>query len=109
MGWCVCEQEGDSESSAVHATFAAAVEDMSAVSEDYQRQAVAFLRGLLQPDPAKRLTAKDAVHHPFLAGTFPEVAPDLSPPEPEEEEERVPQDTRERMILEAIDDQNGAT
>jgi hypothetical protein len=76
---CVCKQEDDPDSSAVHAMFDRLVEELAAASEDYQREAIAFLRGLLEPDPKKRMTAQDALGHPFLTGSFPELAPDLVP------------------------------
>jgi hypothetical protein len=59
---------------------------MAGASESYQREGVAFLRALLQPDPVKRMTAKQALCHPFLTGSFREVAPDIFPPELEDEE-----------------------
>jgi hypothetical protein len=107
MACCVWQQEGDPESSAVHATFNQKVEQMAGASQEYQRQGVAFLRGLLHPDPGKRMTAKEAIHHPFLIGSFSDVAPDLFPPELEKEEV-VLQSTLGRMLEEALAKRGGA-
>ncbi len=80
---------------------------MAGASLDYRREGIAFLRGLLHPDPVKRMTAKQAIHHPFLIGSFPDVAPDLLPPELEEEEVFV-QSTLGRMLEEAMAKRHGA-
>jgi hypothetical protein len=37
------------------------------------------LRGLLDPNPATRMTADQALNHPVLVGSFLDVAPDLIP------------------------------
>jgi hypothetical protein len=84
---CVCQQEAHTASSIVHATFNRAVEELAAASEDYQREGVAFLRGLLEPNPKKRMTAEEAIRHPFLTGSFLEVAPHLLPVVVEEDED----------------------
>jgi hypothetical protein len=106
MACRVCQQEGD-ESCAVHATFNRIVEQMAGASEGYQREGVAFLRGLLHPDPLKRMTAKEAICHPFLIGSFPEVAPDILPPELEEEEEVIVQSTLARALEAAFAKRRG--
>jgi hypothetical protein len=103
----VWPQEGNPESSAVHTTFNQKVEQLAGASLDYRREGIAFLRGLLHPDPVKRMTAKQAIHHPFLIGSFPDVAPDLLPPELEEEEVFV-QSTLGRMLEEAMAKRHGA-
>jgi serine/threonine protein kinase len=77
-------QEDVSESRPIHTTFREAVQQMAAASEEYQREGIHFLRALLNPDPAKRLTAEEAFDHPFLTGAFDSVAPDSLPPETEE-------------------------
>jgi hypothetical protein len=101
MVCCVCQQEDNTESSPVHATFNQSVEQMAGASQGYQREGIAFLRALLQPDPTKRMTAKEALCHPFLTGSFPEVAPDIFPPELEEEE-LVVETSLDRTLLEAF-------
>ncbi len=74
------EQEEPSESRPVHAKFREAVQQLAGASEFYKREAVSFLRGLLQPDPMKRLPVEQALLHPFLAADFPCVAADSMPP-----------------------------
>jgi hypothetical protein len=76
---CVCQQEEHPASSVVHTTFNRAVEELAAASEAYKREGIAFLRGLLEPNPKKRMTAEDVIRHPFLTCSFLEVAPDLLP------------------------------
>jgi hypothetical protein len=78
MFW-VRHQEEHPDSSAVHATFNQLVGQLTAASEGYQQEGTAFLCGLLQPDPTKRMTAQEALHHPFFTRTFPEVPPGLLP------------------------------
>lgn len=75
---------------AIHASFEQAMELLAAASDDYKRAGSDFLRGLLQPAPSKRMTAQDALCHPFLSSGFPEVAPDLMPAKLEKEEEALP-------------------
>jgi hypothetical protein len=70
-------------------------------AEEYHREGVAFLRGLLDPDPATRMTAHQALNHPFLTGSF-LVAPDLIPTKVARPR-REPKNTLERMLYEAID------
>jgi serine/threonine protein kinase len=41
---------------------------------------MSFIRALLQPDPAKRPTAEQALEHPFLAKVFRSVSPESMPP-----------------------------
>jgi serine/threonine protein kinase len=53
---------------------------LAGASEEYQREGIDFLRALLNPDPAKRLTAEQALDHPFLTHDFDSVAPDSMPP-----------------------------
>jgi hypothetical protein len=73
-------QEDVSESRPIHATFREAVQQLAGASEEYQRDGIHFLRALLNPDPAKRLTAEQALDHPFLINDFDSVAPDSMPP-----------------------------
>ncbi len=77
-------QEDVSESRPIHATVREAVQQLAGASEEYQREGIHFLRALLNPDPAKRLTAQQALDHPFLTNAFDSVAPDNMPPKIEE-------------------------
>jgi hypothetical protein len=84
---------------------------LAEASEDYHREGVAFVRGLLDPDPDSRMTAKQALNHPFLVGSFPDVAPALIPTRVARPR-REPRSTLERQLLAAIDlmcNENAAT
>jgi hypothetical protein len=78
---CVWLQEDASESQPIHATFQEQVQQLAGASEEYQREGVSFLRALLHPDPAKRMTAQGALQHPFLSMDFLSVSPASMPPE----------------------------
>ncbi len=70
------------------------------MGEDFHRQGVEFLRGLLDPDPAQRMSVAGALQHPFLTGDFPGAAQDALPPAME----RPPiilEDTADRELWEA--------
>jgi serine/threonine protein kinase len=73
-------QEDVSESRPVHAHFKEQVQQLAGASEDFKREGVSFLRALLQPDPAKRLTARQALEHPFITNAFNSVDPAAMPP-----------------------------
>jgi serine/threonine protein kinase len=96
----VCPQEGHGESSTIHATFNQRVGQLAEASEEYHREGVSFVRGLLDPNPDTRLTAEEALKHPFLAGDFPDVPPDLIPTLVEEPPPKL-KNTMDRMLWEA--------
>jgi hypothetical protein len=96
-GW---PQEDMSESRPVHATFKDSVEQLAGASEDYKREAVNFLRSLLHPNPAMRMTADGALRHPFLTKTFSDVDPYSMPPEITEEIKL--ETTWERMLCDRV-------
>jgi hypothetical protein len=73
----VHSQEGHPEGSTIHGTFTQRVGQLAEASEDYHREGVSFLKGLPDPDPSTRMTAEQALAHPFLTGTS--VGPDLVP------------------------------
>lgn len=50
------------------------------MSEDFKQDGVDFLRGLLHPDPLERMTAEQALLHPFLKKGFLSAALDNTPP-----------------------------
>ncbi len=96
----VYTQEEHPEGSAIHATFHQRVGQLAEASEDYHREGVSFLKALLDPDPSTRMTAEQALAHPFLTGTFLEIRPDLVPTKVE----RPPpilKTTRDRLMWEA--------
>jgi hypothetical protein len=78
---CDWPQEDISGSQPVHATFRESVEQLAGASQDYKVEGVNFLRSLLHPNPAMRMTADGALRHPFLTKTFFDVDPDRMPPE----------------------------
>jgi hypothetical protein len=77
MPWL--QQEDQTESSTVHATFQRRVGLLAEASKDYQVAATDFIRGLLRSDPSKRMTAQDALRHRFLTDAFADIAPDAMP------------------------------
>ncbi len=84
-------------SSAVQTKFEAGVQQLAEVSKAFHREGVDFLRGLLHPDPAHRLTAEQALQHPFLTsdslgGTQHELPPKV------ERRRHVPQNTQDREL-----------
>jgi hypothetical protein len=97
----VCGQEEQAETSALHATFHRRVNLLVGVTDEFCQAGTDFLLGLLQPDPSKRMTAKDAVHHPFLTSPFLGAALDVMPVELDEDR-CVPQNTFERELYQAI-------
>jgi hypothetical protein len=58
------------------------------------------VRALLHPDPVKRMTAEEALRHPFLSMDFLGVCPTSMPPELEEPE-IVLQTTFDHMLWDA--------
>lgn len=56
------------------------MEQLAEVSEDFKREGVSFVRGLLHPNPRERLTAEQALLHPFLTKDFVGAALDNKPP-----------------------------
>lgn len=81
---CHLPQES-SEPRAVHDKFREAVQQLAGVSEDFKGDGEDFLRGLLHPNPADRLTAEQALRHPFLTDHFLTAALDTMPPAVEKE------------------------
>jgi serine/threonine protein kinase len=79
-GCCAGSQEDVSEARPIHATFHEKVQQLAGASEEFQQDAVNFVRALLQTDPRKRLTAEAALLHPFLTKAFLSVPPDSLPP-----------------------------
>jgi serine/threonine protein kinase len=79
-GCCAGSQEDVSEARPIHATFHEKVQQLAGASEEFQQEAVDFVRALLQTDPGNRLTAEEALLHPFLTKEFLSVAPDSLPP-----------------------------
>ncbi len=65
--------------SALYGAFQRNMQSLSGASEDFRHAATDFLRGLLHPHPWKRMTAQDAVRHPFLTDGFLEIGPDKMP------------------------------
>jgi hypothetical protein len=98
--FCTCSQEEHPHSSTIHATFNKRVGQLAEASEEYHREGVAFLRGLLDSNPDTRMTAEQALEHPFLAGHFPDVPPDLIPTLVKEPPP-VLKNTMDRMLWEA--------
>ncbi len=74
---------------------------MAAASEDFKEAGVDFLRGLLQPDPNKRMTAQEALAHRFLTDSFSNVAADALPAAVEEDK-FVVKTTFDRMIRDIV-------
>ncbi len=56
------------------------MKQLAGASEEFKQEGVSFLRALLQPDPARRLTAQQALEHPFLTSAFVTVDPATMPP-----------------------------
>lgn len=79
------------------------MELLAGASDEYKRAATDFVFGLLEPDPGKRMTAQDALAHPFLTESFPEVAPDLMPGEVKEDTP-VLETSMDRMLWEMSQD-----
>jgi hypothetical protein len=77
------------------------VDLLAAASEDFKEAAVDFLRGLLQPDPRKRMTAQEALTHRFLTDSFSDVAPDALPAAVEEDQ-IVLKTTFDRMLWDMV-------
>jgi serine/threonine protein kinase len=75
----MCSQEEYPKASTIQATFDQRVGQLAEASENYHREGVSFVRGLLDPNPSTRMTAEEALAHPFLTGSFPEVPPCLVP------------------------------
>ncbi len=88
-----------SESRSVHTIVQEAAQQLAEASEEFQREGVNFLRALLQVDPAKRLTAQQAVEHPFLTKAFLRVAIDSMPPAIKKPV--IPETTLDRQLREA--------
>ncbi len=61
------------------------MQQLAEVSGEFQRDAVDFLRALLRLDPANRLTAEEALQHPFLSSRYDSDALDSLPPNMQEE------------------------
>jgi hypothetical protein len=78
-GISMCSQEEYPKASTIQATFDQRVGQLAEASENYHREGVSFVRGLLDPNPSTRMTAEGALAHPFLTGSFPEVPPGLVP------------------------------
>jgi hypothetical protein len=97
---CGFPQEDLSESRPVHAHFKEQVQKLAGASEEFKREGVSFLRALLQPDPAKRLTAQQALEHLFLASAFDSVDPAALPPQIEKPV--IVDDTFRREFREAL-------
>jgi serine/threonine protein kinase len=74
---------------------------LAAESEDFKEAAADFLRGLLQPDPRKRMTAQEALGHRFLTDSFSDVAADALPAAVEEDQ-FVVKTTLDRMVLDTV-------
>jgi hypothetical protein len=74
---------------------------LAGVTKEFCKAGTDFLLGLLQPDPSKRMTAEDAVHHPFLTSPFPAADLDVMPVKLDEDR-CVPQNTFDRMLYQAI-------
>ncbi len=87
----------------MHAKFREAVQQLAEVSDDFQQHGVSFLRSLLDPDPAKRLTAEGALSHPFLAKSFHGAALDNVPPGMKQEQDMTdtPDSSLDRRIQDA--------
>ncbi len=103
-------QEDVAGASRIHIKFKEAVEQLAAVSEGYQQEAVSFVRSFLNPDPVQRLTAAGALQHPFLRTEFPGITLDNMPPElkieeyvPKDSEERASRDAMIKMIDDMLD------
>jgi serine/threonine protein kinase len=88
-----------SESRPVHTTFREAVQQLAEASEKFQLDGVDFLRALLQVDPANRLTAQQALEHPFLTKAFLSVAIDSMPPAIKKPV--IPETTLDRQLRDA--------
>ncbi len=74
---------------------------LAAAGEDFCQAGTDFLLSLLQADPSKRMTAKDAVRHPFLTSPFPEAALQTLP-FTLEEDRGVAQNTEDPELWDAI-------
>lgn len=61
------------------------MQQLAAVSEEFHQEAIDFLRALLHPDPARRMTAERALQYTFLTTSFLRIATDGLPPSTESE------------------------
>ena len=64
--------QGASANSYVEARFRRELEQLVEAGEDFQREATHFIQRLLDPNPATRMTAAEALRHPFLTADFPD-------------------------------------
>jgi serine/threonine protein kinase len=87
----------------MHATFQGSVKVLAEVTDEFCKAGTDFLLGLLEPDPSERMTAEDAVHHPFLTSPF--LGADLERlPVTLKENRCVPENTFDRQLYQAIVD-----
>ena len=62
--------------------FSSELEQLSSASPDYEAEAAHFLRRLLDRCPTTRMTAAEALRHPFLTKEFAEVSLMAHPSQP---------------------------
>jgi hypothetical protein len=88
--------------SAVHARFQAHAQQLAGASEAFHREAVDFVMRLLQAEPARRMTAQQALRHPFLSGDCLGVAVGALPPKLKQPA-FVPTTTGDRIMCFIVD------